>query len=176
MAKSKNNSPASIETVAAQQTGYEDLIAGFVSDSGGFPPYFKFENDGDCLMAKVAGLDATDPEFPRIIMECVGKPLTCRKGPVNDSVEAVVEVGEFFTLTQYASIPFELYLDIPVFLQRTAEQPQKKDPKKSTILFNIQMTPEDKKVVNERRKETSALQLAAARRTFSSGAAQLPSA
>lgn len=150
---------------------YKHLLETFVKDSAGFPPYYKFENDGDAIFAKVVGLDTKDPEFQRVVMECVDRPIACLKGPVNNAEVVEVQPGEFFTVSTYASLKFSDYLDLPVLFVRKEEVPNKKDPKKSTIVFNVLMAPENHAVVRERRKDEMAMQLAVERRTLSMGSA-----
>lgn len=168
--------PANAASDSQASHQYQDLLQEFVSVNQGFPPYFKFEQDGDAIYGKVVGLDASDPEFPRYVVEACLKPITCRKGPVNDSIDVTVEPGEFFTVSAYATLDLEQLLDIPALIIRTAEEPVKSDSKKTKILFEVKVAPNDVKLVKARQKDQLAFQLETSRRTIGAQNAQMVAA
>ena len=67
-----------------------------------FLPYWPAE-EGKSFYAMPVGRDARDPKFVRVIWRAC-EPLQCFSGSVDDQKEVGVDVGEFFTTSEYGSM------------------------------------------------------------------------
>ncbi len=89
--------------------GDEKLVANAV----GFPPYFEPEK-GRIVDLVCKMIDYSDPTFLRLICQYIGnEPLKCGTGPKDDdgeSAEIMVQKGELFTFSWYATLPLEFGL------------------------------------------------------------------
>ena len=77
-----------------------------VAVSTGFPPYLVIE-EGVKFACTVESLDLTDPDFIRFVCKNLGKELKCNTGKRNDGQEVIVNRGEEFTVSWFATLPLE---------------------------------------------------------------------
>lgn len=112
------DTPEEIETTGIEAEGDELEDEGFEDsdfseeESIGFPPYWNPE-PGDVIYFKPAKLDVREANFHRWV--CIAlKPMTCQTGPAEDAEDVAVNRGEFFTMSVYAALPLEKYVDLSV--------------------------------------------------------------
>ena len=78
-------------------------------------------------------------------------PTLCERGDKHNKEEVLVQKGEFFTLSAYAGLPLDRYIGFAVFVQvkgqRDVGQPQ------PMWEFTLKISPEDRKVFVEERKQ-----------------------
>lgn len=168
---SKKNVQAVEESVNAM-TDFErqilDQIQGWDTVETGFAPYWKAEL-GKCLVAKFVACDARDERFPRYILQATRVAIECQRGPVDDAEFVTVQPGEFFTMTVYAGLDMERYLDLEMFIKIKGERKlpgnDASGGKPRTLYeFDVRCSPEDKKKINALRAQD--MQLLMARRTI----------
>jgi hypothetical protein len=122
--------------------------ANFQEEQIGFPPYWTPE-EGKKVYARVVDFDDSDPEFLRYVMQA-GHDIDCQRGPSDAREEVTVHKGEFFTMSQYASLPLGKYLDIPVLIQ--VKEKRKIDGGKTMWVFSLSVSEQAKKILAARRQ------------------------
>lgn len=176
MAKQQTRAVEAVEN-NAPMSAYEQqilaTIAGWEKISVGFAPYLKVSGIGGCFFGKLAAVDLGDPEFPRYVVECLGAPLKCQRGPVNDAEEVIVQPGEFFTVSKYAGLPIERFMDIPAFFKVIGEREvppnEAHKMKTSMFLWEVTVSPESKALMAKNQKEELLMLKAIERRTINPG-------
>jgi hypothetical protein len=129
-------------------------FSGWEEEQLAFPPYLNMEPPsgdfkGSWFHALVITLDDRDPQFPRYVLQAA-TPLHCLQGKKEEQVDVLVKSGEFFTVSTYSGLPLERYVGVHVLVKcigtRKVDQPQ---PMK---VFQLKVSPEDKKLLMEDRK------------------------
>jgi len=170
--ESQTLSPDDVKTMSAEELAAQEALnmaapAGWETEQIGFPPYWNptmkedekgktIANTGNAFLGMPIQRDDRDPNFQRYVVEAL-RPIMCKKGPAEDAEEILVKTGEFFTCSVYAALPLEDYFGYEVFvkpvrkrkLAATAEIPQKRD----LWDFELQVSPETKKLLKQRRKQ-----------------------
>lgn len=78
---------------------------GFGDIAIGFAPYWTPEL-GKYFHAMVVDIDEADPNFVRYVLHNMSEtPIQCQRGPAADAELVMVEQGEEFTCSAYASLP-----------------------------------------------------------------------
>ena len=146
------NNRHNTKTEVPAKISHHDLppeVAGFVEEQISFPPYWN-PDMGKVFYGMVVNLDDTDPTFVRYVVEAF-MPTLCERGDKHNKEEVLVQKGEFFTLSAYAGLPLDRYIGFAVFVQvkgqRDVGQPQ------PMWEFTLKISPEDRKVFVEERKQ-----------------------
>lgn len=148
-------------------------IAGWAKASVGFAPYLKLNGVGDCFFGKLAAVDNSNPEFPRYIIEALEAPIECQRGPVASPEQVTVEPGDFFTVSKYAGLPIERFLDIPAFykIKSTRVVPGNENHKMATEMFewDVMVSGESKKLLAKNQRDEMLMLRDVQRRTIEAG-------
>ena len=114
------------------------------------PPYWEVGMD-KWFCGLVVSVDDRDEEFVRYLVQAE-MPIKCFTGSKkkNEQEEVIVNKGEFFSLSAYASLPLDRYIGVRVLVRVTG----RKDIGRPQPMweFSLKVSPEDKKLLLEDRK------------------------
>jgi hypothetical protein len=137
----------------------------------GFPPYWT-PSVGKVIVARVAALDFSDPAFHRIVLQATRVDIPCQRGPAADAEAITVKVGDFFSMSEYAGMNLENFIDMEVFIKCSGERPVPADKarglgSRNMYEWTVMVSPEDKKKLQGMR--AGQMKLLAGRRTIGEG-------
>ncbi len=160
----KNNAVKDANVVESELPA--NPFANWEEEQLGFPPYIKAEV-GKGFYGRIITADTRDPDFVRFIVQYLGmpsdfdnlgkckldttKPLMAKRGPKEDAEEVKVQVGEFFTVSNYVGLPLENYFGIEAMVDCTKTRPTNQP--NDMYVFRIQLSPENKKLVQGMRMQ-----------------------
>lgn len=136
----------------------------------GFDPYFVIEK-GKRVVAAIIGFDGSDPTFHRYQF-MAAEEMTCQRGPNDDDAEnhelVTVKEGETFNLSSFYSLvkPLNEYLayssetGIGVVVSLTCTGSTKTQAGKNVWLWDLRVSPDQKKALMAWRKKKAPLALA----------------
>lgn len=152
---------------------------GWEQEQIGFPPYWNprmtmvdptkpragmVPGTGNSFLGTVVNRDERDPNFTRYVVQA-SRAIRCQNGPSDDAEEVIVQKGEFFTLSTYASLPLDDYFGMEVYVQPIGKRKIKDDPEtgepRDLWRFSLMVSPESKKLLKNRREEHTRLLLKA---------------
>lgn len=133
---------------------------GLVEEQTGFPPYWKPEI-GKWFKATVMRKDTRDENFIRYELMAL-KAVICAKGPADDAEEIIVNEGEFFTCSTYATLPLDTYfgLDVMVITHKTQKlkgNEASRGVPRDLFHFKVLVTTDTKNLLDLGRKQDAKL-------------------
>lgn len=152
---------------------------GWEEEQIGFPPYWNPRMEfidpqvpskgykpgtGNSFLGTVVNRDERDENFPRYIIQA-SRPIICQSGPAAEAEEILVQKGEFFSMSVYASLPLEDYFGMEVWVQPVSKRKIKDDPEtgdpRQVWRFKLMVSPASKKLLKERKDQHTKLLLEA---------------
>lgn len=138
---------------ASTPEGWEDD-----DKSGGFPPYWNPQL-GKSFQGIIVKRDERDPDFIRYIIQATDT-IMCATGPASDAEEVIVEPGQLFTCSAYATMNLEEYfgLEVKVITWKTRTLPGKESSRgvpRSLWEFKYKLPPDSKRLLDTMRKAES---------------------
>ena len=132
-----------------------------------FAPYCK-PIVGKKMIFTPDAIDVRDPEFIRCVSIWQGdESLMCATGPVADAEPVEVKKGERFSMSQYASIPFEALMGLKVFAMCTGTRQLGKNkqglPRAPMYEFKFLLSKVDSETYKLRQAERASAVLAQAK-------------
>lgn len=129
----------------------------------GFPPYWNPEL-GIKLVARVISLDMRDENFHRWVLQATRHNIKCAMGPAEDAEEVTVKPGELFTCSAYAGLPLDLFVGMEIMLnvknkRKLSGNAVSGGVKRDLWVFEVKVSPADKKLLAERKASLTAKQL-----------------
>jgi hypothetical protein len=106
--------PTKKNEVAVDANGVPDF-SGFEKEQIAFPPYWNPAIGKKVFFTPVM-LDDKDSNFLRFVCKA-GMVIDCSEGPSDNQKDVKVKAGEYFTISQYTSLPLENYFGYPVLVE-----------------------------------------------------------
>lgn len=167
-----NTPPEGMMTAGEAPEGWE-------AEQIGFPPYWNPRMEfidpnnarkgmkpgtGNSFLGTVVNRDERDEHFHRYVIQA-SRAIRCQNGPSDDAEEVIVQKGEFFTLSTYASLPLENYFGMEVYVTPIQKRKIKDDPEtgepRDLWRFKLMVSPASKKLLTDKRAEHTKLLLEA---------------
>jgi hypothetical protein len=152
-----------------------------VEDTIGFAPYWNPE-EGKRFYGCVVARDERQAEFTRYVVQNMGGPLDCKKGPADNAETVTVETGGRFTISSYVQLyeAFDFYLECgasgtPIPFVLTAVE-KVKGGQGSVWNYSIKMTPAVKNQITKLRLSRGANGVAKSLPAGAGAGAALPEA
>ncbi len=132
----------------------------------GFAPYWK-PLAGKAFFARPIGRDDRDPEFVRYQMKLEQDELACQSGPKEDATDVLVKKGDTFTVSVYVQLDdkFNEYMEcglFPIVRCEALREAKTSKPGQTCWIFDLRVSPEDKKKLAAFRQEKAKSMAAAA--------------
>jgi hypothetical protein len=160
------------ETLNAAMSDFEKEILAQIENwekvDIGFPPYWTPEV-GKVIIGRVAALDFSDLSFHRVVMQATKATIPCQRGPADGAESVPVAPGEFFTMSEYAGMNLENFMDMEVFIKCSGTRTVPGDkarglPARDMFEWTVKVSPDDKKRLQLMRADQ--MKLLANRRTI----------
>lgn len=152
MAKREREPTQIDDEVLAAETpeGWEDDDKG-----GGFPPYWNPQL-GNSFQGVIIRRDERDPDFIRYVIQATDL-ITCATGPADNAEEIIVEPGQLFTCSAYATMNLEEYfgLEVKVITYKTRKLPGNENSRgapRDLWEFKYKLPPDSKRLLDNMRK------------------------
>lgn len=135
---------------------------GWLEEATGFDPYWTPEI-GSYFRAMVIDIDDHDRNFIRYRLQNMGEEaLSCKRGPAADAEEVLVEPGEHFTCSAYASLPLHAFYGaevmVVVFENRKLPGNEASEMKPRDLwIFKVLVSPEVKKQLADQRRANAVM-------------------
>jgi hypothetical protein len=134
----------------------------------GFPPYWAPIREGALFFGRVVALDTRQDNFHRYVVQATKFPMFCRLGPADDAEKIMVQTGDFFTVSAYASLPLEEFFDVEVLVAATKKRKLPGNEasdgvKRDLWMWDVRVESEKEKRVIASRRAEKAKELMAAR-------------
>lgn len=138
--------------VAVGPDGLPDF-SGFEKEQIAFPPYWNPEIGKKIFFTPVM-LDEKDPNFPRFVCKA-GMITNCLEGPSDNQKETTIKTGEYFTISQYASLPLQNYFGHPVLVEvmDLVKFKGEDGTPRTRWVFELRVAPETKRLLEAARVE-----------------------
>ncbi len=137
-----------------------DSVKDWEREQTGFPPYWKPKAAGDLFFGKPVLKDMRDPNFERFVVQATKFPIVCQQGPAEDADVVIVRPGDYFTVSVWAALPLEDFIDIEacVMAETSRKLPGNEESKgvpRNLWGWNVRVTPESRVLIRARRQETA---------------------
>lgn len=119
----------------------------------GFPPYWT-PVEGRKILARPIAKDENDPDFPRYVL-VAGAPVPCEQGSADEKKPVTVKKGELFTCSVYGGLPLDRYMGVEVGIVCRGKKAIPGG--KSLWVFQLFVSPDQKKVLEAKRAEAKIL-------------------
>lgn len=134
----------------------------------GFPPYWAPLREGQPFFGRIVALDTRQEDFYRYVVQATKFPMFCRLGPSDDAEKIMVQPGDFYTVSAYASLPLEDFFDIEVLVVATKKRKlpgneASKGVKRDMWMWDVKVESDKEKRIIEGRRSEKAKELMAAR-------------
>jgi hypothetical protein len=151
-----------------------ESVKGWSRQQVGFPPYWSPQREGQPFFGRVVALDTRQEDFYRYVIQATKFPMFCRLGPADDAEKILVQPGDFFTVSNYASLPLEDFFDIEVIAIATKKRKlpgneASKGVKRDLWMWDVRVESEKEKRIIEQRRSEKAKELMAARELSDNG-------
>ncbi len=145
-----------------------ESVKGWSRQQVGFPPYWSPQREGQPFFGRVVALDTRQEDFYRYVVQATKFPMFCRLGPADDAEKILVQPGDFFTVSNYASLPLEEFFDIEVIVIATKKRKlpgneASKGVKRDMWMWDVRVESEKEKQIIATRRADKAKELMAAR-------------
>lgn len=145
-----------------------ESVKGWSRQQVGFPPYWSPQREGQPFFGRVVALDTRQEDFYRYVIQATKFPMFCRLGPADDAEKILVQPGDFFTVSNYASLPLEDFFDIEVIAIATKKRKlpgneASKGVKRDLWMWDVRVESDKEKKIIEQRRSDKAKELMAAR-------------
>lgn len=145
-----------------------EATKGWSRQQVGFPPYWSPQREGQPFFGRIVALDTRQEDFYRYVVQATKFPMFCRLGPADDAEKIMVQAGDFYTVSAYASLPLEDFFDIEVLVVATKKRKlpgneASKGVKRDLWMWDVKVESEKEKQIIERRRAEKAKELMAAR-------------
>jgi hypothetical protein len=145
-----------------------ESVKGWSRQQVGFPPYWSPQREGQPFFGRVVALDTRQEDFYRYVIQATKFPMYCRLGPADDAEKILVQPGDFFTVSNYASLPLEDFFDIEVIAIATKKRKlpgneASKGVKRDLWMWDVRVESDKEKKIIEQRRSDKAKELMAAR-------------
>jgi hypothetical protein len=132
----------------------------------GFAPYWKPEAK-KVFFARPIGRDDRDPDFVRYQMKLEQDELACQSGPKDDATDVIVKKGDTFTVSVYVQLDdkFNEYMEcglFPIVRCEALREAKTSKPGQTCWIFDLRVSPDDKKKLASYRRERAQSMAAAA--------------
>lgn len=140
----------------------------WVRQQVGFPPYWAPTRPGALFLGRIVALDARQEDFQRYIVQATKFPMYCRLGPTDDAEKLMVPPGDFFTVSNYASLALEEFIDIEVLVAAVKKRKlpgneESGNVKRDLWMWEVKVPSETEKKMIDTRRSEKAKELMAAR-------------
>jgi hypothetical protein len=115
-----------------------------------FPPYWS-PAEGKSFQGKVIARDETG-DFPRYVIEATA-PAECAKGAGDDSEPVMVEPGQKFTVSEYASLPLSLCFGLEIKATSVERSAKKTKAGFNPWQWKLVLPTKDRKILQARKAE-----------------------